>query len=44
MKEEGVGSKMIIDATIPVGRPFDRRSTVPDAALIRAEALLKGMI
>ena len=41
-KEEGVGSKMIIDATKPVGRPFDRRSTVPEAALIRAEALLKG--
>jgi UbiD family decarboxylase len=43
-KEEGVGSKMIIDATMPVGRPFDRRSTVPEAALIRAEALLKGRI
>jgi 2,5-furandicarboxylate decarboxylase 1 len=43
-KEEGVGSRMIIDATMPVGRPFDRRSTVPEAALIRAEALLKGRI
>jgi 2,5-furandicarboxylate decarboxylase 1 len=43
---EAVGSKMIIDATKPVGRPFDPRAVVPPQAMAKAQKLLgkKGLI
>ena len=40
VKVEGMSAKMIIDATKPVGEPFDKRLEIPLEAMSRVVALL----
>jgi 2,5-furandicarboxylate decarboxylase 1 len=41
VKVRGITTKMVIDATKPVGKEFDKRLEIPGTAMARVESLLK---